>query len=98
MRRLQPFQKPSLLPRAEDRLRRLALAEVVDLDAAVGNLRRRIAIRVGPPGIENLQSFLREQIREVVARERCGLSASGGFLGSVAVLVGNDEIEMLAPA
>src|SRR5580704_9532683 len=97
-RRLQPLQKPCLLLRAQNRLRRLILAEVRHALVAIRDEVRRLPAVVQTPGIQNLHSFLRKQLRKVRTGEGLRFRPVGGILRPIAPLVCEDQIDVGAPA
>src|SRR6185503_21017366 len=48
--------------------------------------------------VEDLLGLLRKEVREVLARQGFGLGTAGRLFGSVAVLIGDDEVHVPAPA
>src|SRR5262249_22824279 len=80
----------------EDRLGRRAPLRVGDMRIVEPDFGRGIAAVETTAAVENLQNGLREHSHELVAAELVERRIAEGVRAPIAVLVGNDEVEMLA--
>ena len=98
LRTAQALEEPRLLLGAKNRLCRLVFAEIGDLIAAKADRLRRLAAVVSAPRIHDFHRFFRHEFRKMRARKRLRFRSTGRFLGAIAVLVGDDQVDVAAPA
>src|SRR5580704_2882045 len=94
----QAFEKPGLLFGAENGLRWTVFREIRNLDIAEADRRRRLPATVGSARIQNFHRLFSNELRKVILRKKLGLGPVGGFLGTIAALVGDDQFDVPAPA
>src|SRR5882724_4755951 len=94
----QSFQKPRFLLGSEQGLRGIRLTEVRNLLLPETDGVGRFASVVIPAAINDLEHLLREEFRIVLIIEICVSEFGSGVLRSVASLVGDDELDVPAPA
>ena len=77
---------------------------VVDLCESSERPRRRsgltagVSAIAGAAGVETLHRFLRHEFGKILARKNFGFRALGWIFRAIAALVGNDQINVPAPA
>ncbi len=90
--------EPCLLLRPEDRLRRCVPLRVGDMRVVEADLRRGIAAVEGAPAVENLHHRLGKHADELVAAELSERRVAEGIRAPIAVLVGDDQVQVPAVA
>src|SRR6185312_7341052 len=90
--------EPRLLLRPEDRLRRRAPLRVFDMRSVEPDVRRRIAAVETTAAVESLHGRLGKHTGELVAAELFQRRIAEGVRAPIAMLVGDDEVEMPAVA
>src|SRR6185312_5169423 len=76
-------------------LRRRAPLRVGHMRIVEADLRRRIAAVEAAPAVENLHLRLRKHSYELVAAELCERRIAEGIRAPIAVLVSNDQVQVL---
>src|SRR5260370_27536260 len=82
----------------ENRLRRPVFREIGNFGVAEANRRRRQAVIVGTPGVENLHRFLWNEFREIAAGKGLCLRPVGSIFGTITALISHAKFHDSSPA